>query len=400
MKTVIALAQLVGSRNFYRLIAEQTAEDVFGLSADDLVGRFGLRGGTARKIAAFDAWDRIDQQLETAEKSNTRIMLWHQEDHPRQRLHNDAIPPVLYLRGTPVASLWGEGVALVGSRNPNAYGMHVAFALGESAARRGIPVVSGLALGVDAEAHRGSLSGKGITWAVLGSGVDQPYPLENEGLSRSIIDNGGAVISFFPMGTPPLSVNFPLRNELIALLSRATVVVQAARKSGANHTAKYARKHKRGLYAVPGPIGDPAQEGCHRLIRDGAETLWDIEEFFDRWQGLTGVAPQVHTPQPAHKTADVLPFPPMEDQQTKASDTVAEPQPDSLSAQARELLASIPPRPIHADDISQHSNLPPQHLMSLLMDLVLAGFIEQRPGNYYCRIRSVKPIATNHDSVE
>ena len=402
MKTAIALAQLVGSRNFYRLIARQSPDAVFGLSAEELVRDYGLKGSTARKIAAFDAWDLIDQQLEIADKTGTRIMFWHQDDHPRHVMNSDALPPVLYLRGTPMASLWGEGIALVGSRTPNAYGMHIAFALAEAAARRGIPVVSGLALGVDAEAHRGALSADGVTWAVLGSGVDQPYPWENEGLFRSIIDNGGAVLSFFPMGTPPLSINFPLRNELIALLARTTVVVQATAKSGARHTATYARTHKRGLYAVPGHISDRLQEGCHQLIRQGAEALWDIDEFFDRWQGLTGVTPGKARREQQPHTADVLPFPPMESGVAPAPappEAASEPE-TPLSPEAQTLLASIPPRPVHADDIAQRSNIPPQHLMSLLMDLVLAGWVEQQPGNYYCRIRSVKPAVTTNETSE
>ena len=186
-------------------------------------------------------------------------------------------PIALYVEGR-ADVLNDPQLAIVGSRNPTPTGREIAFEFAESLAACGLCIISGLAHGIDSAAHRGALAAQGITLAVLGSGVDVIYPRSNHALSREIRDRG-ALISEFPLGTPPRRENFPQRNRIIAALSLGTLVVEAARRSGSLITARLAGDHNRELFAVPGSIKNPLSRGCHELIRQGAkltETAADI----------------------------------------------------------------------------------------------------------------------------
>ena len=186
-------------------------------------------------------------------------------------------PIVLYVAGKPEV-LNDPQLSIVGSRNPTPAGRDTAFDLAESLAARGLAITSGLAEGIDTAAHRGALAAQGVTLAVLGNGIDRVYPRSNQGLSEEIRFRG-ALISEFPLGTPPRRENFPQRNRVIAGLSLGTLVVEAARRSGSLITARLAGDQNRELFAVPGSIHNPLSRGCHELIRQGAkltETAADI----------------------------------------------------------------------------------------------------------------------------
>jgi DNA processing protein len=186
-------------------------------------------------------------------------------------------PVVLYVAGTPEV-LSEPQLSIVGSRNPTPAGRDTAFDLAESLAARGLAITSGLAEGIDSAAHRGALAAQGVTLAVLGNGIDSVYPRSNHRLSEEIRFRG-ALISEFPLGTPPRRENFPQRNRIIAGLSLGTLVVEAARRSGSLITARLAGDQNRELFAVPGSIHNPLSRGCHELIRQGAkltETVGDI----------------------------------------------------------------------------------------------------------------------------
>jgi DNA processing protein len=198
-------------------------------------------------------------------------------------------PIALYVAGD-AQVLNDPQLAIVGSRNPTAAGRDTAFEFAESLAACGLAITSGLAEGIDSAAHRGALAASGITLAVLGSGLDRIYPHSNQRLSEEI-SMRGALISEFPLGTPPRRENFPQRNRIIAALSMGTLVVEAARRSGSLITARLAGEQNRELFAVPGSIHNPLSRGCHELIRQGAkltETVGDIlselnfSAFFDR----------------------------------------------------------------------------------------------------------------------
>ena len=189
----------------------------------------------------------------------------------------EAPPPLLYACGswTPADA---DAVALVGTRNPTAYGREAALALAREAASAGRTVVSGLALGIDAAAHAGALAGGGRTLAVIGCGLDIPYPMENLAL-RASIEARGAVFSEYPPGTTGWPGNFPQRNRIISGLARAVIVVEAGARSGALHTVDHARRQGRAVYAVPGPIFSAASDGTRRLLRAGVPPLGSIAEL-------------------------------------------------------------------------------------------------------------------------
>jgi DNA processing protein len=190
-------------------------------------------------------------------------------------------PPVLFVEGAPEA-LQGAAIGVVGTRSCTRYGRGVARHLGAAAAARGLVVVSGLARGIDGEAHEGALR-EGRTVAVLGHGLGFTSPTSHWRLRAQIVESGGAMVSSWPDDAPPRTYTFPQRNQWISGLSRAVVVVEAGERSGASITARCALEQGREVYAVPGPIGAPASVGCLRLLQDGAHPLCDVDAFVQQW---------------------------------------------------------------------------------------------------------------------
>ncbi len=166
-------------------------------------------------------------------------------------------------------------------------------------------MVSGLALGIDAAAHAGAISGAGGTIAVIGTGVDVVYPARHHALAHEIVDRGGAILSEFPLGTPPLSHHFPRRNRLIAALGQGVLVVEAAERSGSLITARLASELGREVFAIPGSIHAPLSKGCHRLIRQGAKLVESLEDIVEEFPDLA--APSAR---PAGANAATDPLPP------------------------------------------------------------------------------------------
>jgi DNA processing protein len=224
-----------------------------------------------------------------AEGANHHLVPFTDPRYPASLCVLNPKPIVLYVIGD-AEILNDPQLAIVGSRNPTPAGRDIAFEFAESLAAVGLGITSGLAEGIDSAAHRGALAAQGITIAVLGSGLDIIYPRNNRALSEEISFRG-ALISEFPLGTPPRRQNFPQRNRIIAALSLGTLVIEAARRSGSLITARLAGDHNRELFAVPGSIHNPLSRGCHELIRQGAkltETVADIlselnfSDFFHR----------------------------------------------------------------------------------------------------------------------
>lgn len=222
----------------------------------------------------------LERELELMDKNGISFLTILDENYPPLLKEIDNPPPVLYLRGS-----LKEGVltlAIVGTRRPSPYGRKVAREFGKELASLGVCIVSGLARGIDSEAHRGALEGKGITYAVLGSGLLNLYPPELKGLADEIASTG-ALISEYPLLTPPLPQNFPRRNRVISGLSRGVLVVEAPLKSGAMITVSYALDQGRDVFAIPGSIYSSKSEGPNLLIQQGAKPVLKTEDILEEY---------------------------------------------------------------------------------------------------------------------
>jgi len=202
--------------------------------------------------------------------------------YPTALLNTEDPPLLLYLQGR-AELLQASSFAIVGSRNPTPQGEDNARAFATHLSRAGLTIVSGLALGIDGEAHEGALQGPGSTVAVIGTGLDRVYPKRHLHLARRIAQHG-LLVSEYPLGTPPLPENFPLRNRIIAGLARGTLVVEAALQSGSLITARLATEAGRDVFAVPGSIHSPQSRGCHTLIKQGAKLVESAQDILEELQ--------------------------------------------------------------------------------------------------------------------
>jgi DNA processing protein len=302
-----------------------------------------------RKEVSLEAvWERIHSQGIT-------VLTWNDEAYPRRLKEIHQAPPVLYVRGELLPDDdWA--VAIVGTRRVTPYGRQVAEDLGAMLARSGLTVVSGLARGVDAIAHRACLDAGGRTLAVFGSGVDRIYPPEHRRLAERIVESG-ALISDYAPGTPPEGSNFPPRNRIISGLSLATVVVEAGKRSGALITANFAAEQGRDVFAVPGGINAPQSAGTNRLIQQGAHPLLDHRDVLDVLD-LT----MVHEFRSART---VLPADPQE---------------------AR-LLGVLGREPMHVDDIRNQADMPIEEVTATLAMMELKGMVRQVGGMNYIAVK-------------
>lgn len=219
----------------------------------------------------------IEQTMAWLAEPGHELVAWDDPDYPQALLELGFAPPVLYFVGQR-EFLNRPALAIVGSRNATAQGRDNAHAFAQALSEAGITIVSGLAVGIDAAAHRGGLAGPGSTLAVVGTGPDRVYPARHRELAHAIVAQGGMLSEFAP-GTPPTAWNFPRRNRLISGLARGVLVVEAALSSGSLITARYAGEQGREVFAIPGSIHSPLSKGCHKLIREGAklvETAQDI----------------------------------------------------------------------------------------------------------------------------
>lgn len=227
------------------------------------------------------------REIESAASIGAALVTRVDDGYPRPLFDTVGAPAVLYVRGGWIAGD-DPAVAVVGSRRPTPYGMHVARRIGLRLADAGVTVVSGMARGVDGAAHDGALDGGGRTVAVLGCGIDRCYPPGHEALAAAIAARG-AVLSEFPLGVAPAPFHFPQRNRIISGLSRAVVVVEAASRSGSLITARLALEQGREVFAVPGPVTSALSRGAHRLLDEGARLLQDVDDVIEAVGRVPGV---------------------------------------------------------------------------------------------------------------
>ncbi len=223
----------------------------------------------------------VDSTLAWLQGADRHLLVLGDEGYPRALLQIADPPTILYAMGD-VARLNTTSIAIVGSRNATKQGVADASAFARAFSSEGICVVSGLALGIDAAAHRGGLAARASSVAVVGTGLDRVYPAANRKLAHELAARG-AVVSEFCLGTPPVASNFPKRNRLIAGLSRGVLVVEAAVRSGSLTTARLALEQGRDVFAIPGSIHSPLAKGCHSLIQQGAKLVESADDVLAEW---------------------------------------------------------------------------------------------------------------------
>ena len=214
-----------------------------------------------------------------------RVIRREDKDYPERLTHYPGMPELIYVKGD-LPDPSSPTAAIVGSRSCSSYGRIQAFRFARELSRHGVQIISGLALGIDAESHRGALAGGTPTFAVLGSGADVCYPASNYSLYERILQTGGGIISEFSPGSEALSWHFPIRNRIISALADLVLVIEARKKSGSLITAGYAIEQGKTVYALPGAVHDPLSQGTNRLIFDGAGTAIDPEDILQEF-GIT-----------------------------------------------------------------------------------------------------------------
>lgn len=251
------------------------------------VGQIGFE--LAQKVVNYKDHVNLAEELFLAERAGAEIYTRYDERYPEVLLSLPDAPILLYVRGKIPQNLASHALAVVGTRHMTRYGREVAQHLTEAAVLSNWVIVSGLASGIDTVAHESTIRLGGITIGVLGGGLGRIYPQESVPIVRQIIETNGAVISEFPMMMPPNRRTFPMRNRIVAGLSRGVLVVEASATSGACITANLGLEYGRTIFAVPGQVDNPQSKGCHKLLKQGAklvETFNDIAEEFDFLPGF------------------------------------------------------------------------------------------------------------------
>ena len=360
----------VGPRAAARLLERfGSAEGVFGALRSELE-RLRLRPEAVESIALRDRHEEAARELERVREIEGADVLALDDGAYPQLLREIPDPPItLYVRGRWAECLEAPCVAVVGSRRCSTYGQNVALMLARDLASRGVTIVSGLARGIDAAAHRGALEAMGRTVAVLGTGLDEVYPRDHSRLAAEILEKGGALVTQFPLGTPPVAENFPYRNRIISGLSLGVVVVEAAENSGSLITARLAMEQNREVYAVPGNITSRNSFGTNFLIKGAGAKL------VQAWQDIAAEFP----PEIA---AALLPPEPKKGSRSDAS----APLPKDLSDGERAVMKLISTdEPAHIDALAESSGLPVHELSGLLLGLEMRDLIRQLPGKCFVR---------------
>ena len=361
---VLQIIDGVGDRTLLKLIhAFGSPNAVLTASQDDLV-RVGCSPELAESVRRgpeLKSRDQIDRQLKTAQRLKIQVLTIFDQAYPTRLRTIPDPPPLLYMTGQ-LSEQDGAAVAIVGGRRATPSGRMVTEEIAKELAVVGVTIISGLARGIDAAAHRGALAGKGRTIAVLGCGIDRTYPPEHDTLRRSI-ESHGAVISELPIGSSPLSHHFPRRNRIISGMSLGVLVSEAATNSGSLITAKLALEQGRDVFAVPGSVKEEACRGSNGLIKEGAKLIERAQDILDE------ILPQM-------------------DARMQATLSIG----GALSV-SRELLGkeeslvyealSYEARPV--DMVIERTGLGAAQVSATLLSLELCGRVRQLPGQQYLR---------------
>lgn len=369
------------------------AEAYVAFNLTDNIGSVGVgRLSAAQGGSVADAWltygnhvsfdgqpvdsSRIAQEFAKARASGTTLLTPADADYPRSLLMNPGHPLCLYVRGN-VKALSMPSIALVGTRRATAYGLDQAYRFGRDLAAAGWCIVSGLAVGIDAEAHRGALAAEnGVTVGVIGSALNKFYPEKNVELAREIVKRGGAVVSEFPFGRPPDQKTFPQRNHVVAGLVYGVVAIEAPAKSGTLITVNIAAEMGKDVFAIPGRVDSQASAGCLNLIRDGAilaRCPTDVSDAFDDLFKSSRNAAASRKPAAAAAGGGGAAG------RTAAPPPVAPPR-RPLSDDARAILHGLTPEGETIDAIVRRTGLPVAKVSAAAMSLLMTGLVRFLPG--------------------
>lgn len=341
-----------------------SAVSVVSLKAKDPALDPILSSKVADNLFSFAKERFLEQERRFMEEHGVRAVTLNDADYPQGLREIPDAPAVIYVKGCLPENL-SLSVALVGSRRASVYGISVAEQFAFRLAEIGVVIISGMARGIDTSAHRGALRARGKTVAVLGCGLNQAYPPENEHLMEEIAASG-AVLSEFPMAALPLPYNFPRRNRIISGLSQGVIVVEAAEKSGALITADFALEQGREVYAVPGKVDSPTSRGVHGLIKQGAKLVTCVEDVLEDLlpQLREGSSPGGHPP---------------------TEETIQARESAGLSEKEQLIYQHITDRPVHVDQLSQRCGVDVPSMTSVLLRLELKHLVKQLPGRQFIK---------------
>ena len=395
----LAFTPYIGAESFLVLLQQfGSAQAALNAPADKIAA-------LVRHKQAAESWRNADKRalaqqsaeaaLQWEMQDGCRLLLLQDDDFPEMLTQGITAPPVLFLRGN-AELLHTPSAAIVGSRHATPQAMRIAKDFGRALSEKGIPVVSGMASGIDTAAHQGALQADGGTIAVWGTGIDRIYPPSNKNLAYEIAEKG-LIVSEFPLDTRPFAGNFPRRNRLIAALSQLTLVVEAALESGSLITAKLAAEMGREVMAVPGSIDNPHSKGCHKLIKDGAKLVECLDDILHECPGLLQNAAvpsysinkknkkmEKRTAVGEASSEPVLPFSDDLDvrKHSAPANTVAAPTAED------ELLDAMGYDPVHPDILAQQTAWAAADVYARLLEYELDGIVAALPGGRYQRIKA------------
>ncbi|MDP1759087.1 MAG: DNA-processing protein DprA, partial [Thermodesulfovibrionales bacterium] len=327
-------------------------EAVFKAPYKELANIRGIGPAKAKNIKGYSEWGKIDAQLKKLDATGIKIVTFSNKDYPETLKNIEDAPIALYIKGT-IQKEDRYAVAVVGSRNYSSYGKLAAEKLSSELSSMGFTIVSGMARGIDTLAHTAAINSGGRSIAVLGSGIDVPYPPENRGLMEKL-SGSGCVISEFPPGTPPERENFPKRNRIISGLSLGVLVVEATADSGSLITASCALEQGKEVFAVPGNINSVNSKGTNELIKKGAKLVQSAEDVIEE------LAPVLKGYIRTREKANI-----------------------ELSVEEKRLCDIMTAEPKHVDMLSRESKMPAQKVLGILLSLELNGIAKQAEGKKF-----------------
>jgi DNA processing protein len=346
VRSLIAFSRL---RSLSRIKKKQVLEEI-GPVAPLFQGQARLHNvAVTREITAFKEWGAIDEELDRLEKMGARVITIRDDEYPASLREIPDPPLILYKKGP--LHTEGPALAIVGSRRATEEGMNLSEKIGETLSSLGITVVSGLARGIDAAAHKGALTGTGKTIAVLGCGLDIVYPWENKRLSEAIAE-GGAIFTEYGLGESPLPRHFPERNRIIAGLARGILVIEASERSGSLITARLGLEFGKNVMAIPGSIFNEESKGTNALIKQGARLVDTIEDIIGEC------------------------FPGLK---------IIRKQPIDMSEREGYIYSIIGHHRIHVDEVIEKSHMAAKEVMAVLTMLEMKEAIREVAGGFYIR---------------